>query len=189
MGTGTPIRTVVWGTGNVGRAAIRAVDAHPDLELAAVLVSNPDKVGRDAGDLGDAGRTLGVAATNDIDAVLAERPGAVVYAASGEIRPDDALADLAACVRAGAVVVTPSVYGLYDPTNAPPELRDPIDAAVAEGGGSLFVSGIDPGWGNDILPVLISGLSSTIDSIRCQEIFDYATYDQPFSVRELVGMG
>ena len=69
------IRTAVWGTGNVGRAAIRAVDAHPGLELAAVIVHNPDKVGRDAGDLGDVGRDLGVAATDDIDAVSrAPRP-------------------------------------------------------------------------------------------------------------------
>ncbi len=29
--TTSPLRTAVWGTGNVGRAAIRAVDAHPDL--------------------------------------------------------------------------------------------------------------------------------------------------------------
>ena len=51
----TPLRTAVWGTGNVGRAAIRAVDAHPDLELSHVLVANPAKVGRDAGDLADLG--------------------------------------------------------------------------------------------------------------------------------------
>ncbi|MGI9084947.1 MAG: hypothetical protein ACR2FE_06595 [Aeromicrobium sp.] len=62
--------TAVWGTGNVGRAAIRAVDAHPDLELAAVIVHNPDKVGRDAGDLADLDRTLRVAATDDIDGAL-----------------------------------------------------------------------------------------------------------------------
>ena len=37
------ISTVVWGTGNVGRAAIRAVHAHPALELAAVVVHNPDQ--------------------------------------------------------------------------------------------------------------------------------------------------
>jgi hypothetical protein len=189
MGTIPPIRTVVWGTGNVGRAAIRAVDAHPELELAAVVVHNPDKVGRDAGDLADVGRTLGVAATDDVDAVLAGRPGAVVYAASGDIRPDDALADLVRAIDAGAVVVTPSVYGLYDPKSAPPELRGPVDAAVERGHGSLFVSGIDPGWGNDILPILATGLSSSVDAIRCQEIFDYSTYDQPDSVRYLVGMG
>ena len=84
------IRTVVWGTGNVGRAAIRAVDAHPALELAGVIVHNPEKVGLDAGDLGEVGRTLGVPATADIDAALADAE-AVVYAASGDIRPDDAL--------------------------------------------------------------------------------------------------
>src|SRR5882757_5881798 len=183
------ISTVVWGTGNVGRAAIRAVEAHPALDLAAVLVHNPDKAGRDAGELGGLDHELGVAATDDIDAVLAASPQAVVYAASGDVRPDGALADITRAIRAGAVVVTPALYALYDPRNAPPELRDPVLAAIAEGGGSLFVSGVDPGWGNDVLPVLLSGLGHTVDVIRCQEIFDYSTYDQPDSVRYLVGMG
>ncbi|MFG2772354.1 dihydrodipicolinate reductase [Streptomyces sp. NPDC048350] len=183
------IPTVVWGTGNVGRAAIRAVDAHPALALTAVLVHDPGKVGRDAGALAGLDRSLGVAATDDIDAVLAARPRAVVYAASGDIRPDEALADVIRAVRGGAVVVTPALYPLYDHRGAPPEFRDPVLAAVAEGGGSLFVSGVDPGWGNDVLPLLISGLGSTVDGVRCQEIFDYSTYEQEDSVRHLIGMG
>ncbi|MFI6060625.1 dihydrodipicolinate reductase [Streptomyces sp. NPDC051286] len=183
------ISTVVWGTGNVGRAAIRAVEAHPALELTAVLVHNPDKVGRNAGELGGLGRPLGVLAGDDVDAVLATGPRAVVYAASGDIRPDDALADICRAIRAGAVVVTPALYALYDQLGAPPELRDPVLAAIADGGGSLFVSGVDPGWGNDVLPLLISGLGTSVDVIRCQEIFDYSTYDQEESVRYLVGMG
>ncbi|MFD4475401.1 MULTISPECIES: dihydrodipicolinate reductase [unclassified Streptomyces] len=183
------ISTVVWGTGNVGRAAIRAVEAHPALKLAAVLVHSPDKVGRDAADLAGLQGQLGVTATDDIDAVLAASPQAVVYAASGDIRPDEALEDVGRAIRAGAVVVTPALYALYDHRSAPPELRDPILAAVADGGGSLFVSGVDPGWGNDVLPLLISGLGSTVDGIRCQEIFDYSTYDQEDSVRHLIGMG
>jgi hypothetical protein len=183
------ISTVVWGTGNVGRAAIRAVAAHPELELTAVVVHAPEKVGRDAGELAGTAEPLGVAATDDVDAVLAGRPGAVVYAASGDIRPDEALADIVRALAVGAVVVTPALYALYDPRNAPPEVRDPVLAAIAEGGGSLFVSGIDPGWGNDVLPLLVSGLGGEIDAVRCQEIFDYATYDQEDSVRYLVGMG
>ncbi|MEU6996037.1 dihydrodipicolinate reductase [Streptomyces sp. NPDC046465] len=183
------ISTVVWGTGNVGRAAVRAVEAHPGLVLAAVLVHDPAKVGRDAGELAGMGTRLGVAATADVDAVLAAGPGAVVYAASGDLRPDEALADVVRAVRAGAVVVTPALYPLYDQRSAPAEFRDPVLAAVAAGGGSLFVSGVDPGWGNDVLPLLISGLGSTLDAIRCQEIFDYSTYDQEDSVRHLIGMG
>ncbi|MFD7864326.1 dihydrodipicolinate reductase [Streptomyces sp. NPDC057682] len=183
------ISTVVWGTGNVGRAAIRAVDAHPALKLAHVLVHDPAKRGRDAGRLAGLDHDLGVTATDDIDAVLATAPGAVVYAASGDIRPDEALADITRAVAGGSVVVTPALYALYDQRGAPPELREPVLAAVAGGGGSLFVSGVDPGWGNDVLPLLISGLGTTVDAIRCQEIFDYSTYDQPDSVRDLIGMG
>ena len=155
------ISTVVWGTGNVGRAAIRAVAAHPALGLAAAVVHNPAKTGREAGELAGLGRELGVTATDDAGAVLAARPRAVVYAASGDIRPDDALADVLRAIRAGAVVVTPSLYALYDQRSARPELREPVLAAIEEGGGSLFVSGVDPGWGNDVLPLLISGLGTT----------------------------
>ena len=183
------IAAVVWGTGNVGRAAIRAVEAHPALKLTAVLVHDPAKVGRDAGELAGLGVELGVAATDDVEAALAAGPRAVVYAASGDIRPMEALTDIVRSVEAGAVVVSPSLYPLYDQRNAPAELRDPVLAAIKAGGGSLFVSGVDPGWGNDVLPLLVSGLGSTVDVIRCQEIFDYSTYEQPDSVRYLVGMG
>jgi hypothetical protein len=187
--SGQAIGVVVWGTGNMGRAAIRAVDAHPDLELAGVLVSNPEKVGRDAGDLAGLDRPLGVSATDDVDAVLGERPAAIAYMASGDIRPDEATADVIRALQAGAVVVTPAIYALYDPASAPAEVREPVDAAAKEGGGALFVSGVDPGWGNDVLPVLVSGLAGTVDQVRSQEIFDYSTYDQPDAVRYLVGMG
>jgi hypothetical protein len=183
------VSTIVWGTGNIGRAAIRAVEAHPGLKLTAVLVHDPAKIGRDAGELAGLGHRLGVAATADAEAALGAGPGAVVYAASGDIRPSEALADVVRALRAGAVVVTPSLYALYDHRGAPPEIRRPVLAAIAEGGGSLFVSGVDPGWANDVLPLLVSGLATTVDAVRCQEIFDYSTYDQPDAVRYLVGMG
>ncbi|GED99219.1 NAD(P)H-dependent amine dehydrogenase family protein [Gordonia crocea] len=182
------IPVAVWGTGNVGRAAIRAVAAHPGLRLAAVITSDADKAGRDAGELAGLDRELGVGATTDVLAALAE-VDAVAYAASGELRPDDAVADICRALTAGAVVVTPSVYALYDHRNAPVEMRNPVERACREGGASLFVSGIDPGWGNDLLPVLASGLAATVEQVRCQEIFDYSTYDAEDSVRYLVGMG
>ncbi|MFD3837580.1 dihydrodipicolinate reductase [Streptomyces sp. NPDC058642] len=183
------ISTVVWGTGNVGRAAVRAVAAHPELRLVAVLVSNPAKVGKDAGELSGLGRRLGVTATDDVAATLSQAPRAVVYAASGDVRPDGAIEDISRALRAGAVVVTPSLYGMYDCTHAPAEIRDVLLESIEAGGGSLFVSGVDPGWANDVLPLLVSGLASAIDAVRCQEIFDYSTYDQEGAVRDLIGMG
>ncbi|MBS2539057.1 dihydrodipicolinate reductase, partial [Catenulispora sp. NF23] len=182
------IPTLVWGTGNIGRAAIRAVAARPGLALHAVLVHDPAKVGRDAGELAGLGRKLGVAATDDVaDALRGAR--AVVYAASGDVRPDAALADVLRAIQGGAVVVTPALYAFYDPPSAPAGQREQVLAAVAAGGGSLFASGVDPGWANDVLPLMTAGLGTSIEAVRCQEIFDYSTYDQQDSVRYLVGMG
>ena len=61
-----------------------------------------------------------------------------------------------------------------------------LTAAAEEGGATLLVSGVDPGWGNDALAVIAAGLCTRIRSIHCQEIFDYSTYDQPHAVKVLV---
>ena len=42
-------RVVVWGTGVVGSMVIAEIVDHPVFELVGVGVSNPDKVGVDAG--------------------------------------------------------------------------------------------------------------------------------------------
>jgi hypothetical protein len=173
----------------MGRAAIRTVVAHPELHLAAVIVANPEKVGRDAAALADLPEPTGVLASADADRVLAQAPAAVAYMASGDIRPEAAIDDIERCLRAGASVVTPSVYPLYDPASAPPDLVDRVEAACVHGHASLFVSGIDPGWGNDVLPAMLTKLCARVDCVRSQEIFDYSTYDQPDAVRFLVGMG
>jgi hypothetical protein len=187
-GAGTTVPVAVWGTGNMGRAAIRAVDAHPALTLSAVVTSSASKAGSDAGELAGLDRALGVPLGTDVDAALAGAR-AVAYMASGDVRPADAAADVARCLRSGAVVVTPALYALYDPRSAPAEVTGPLLEAAKAGEAAFFASGVDPGWGNDLLPVLVSGLAGTVDEVRCQEIFDYSTYDQPESVRHLVGMG
>ena len=181
-------RVVVWGTGNAGRPAIRAVAAHRDLELVGVVVSNPAKVGRDAGDLAFIA-PLGVLATDDVSVAWADDVDAVVYTATADTRPDDAFADLVACLRAGANVVSTSFYPLLHPTSAPPPMMEAVERACAEGDSSVFVSGIDPGWALDILPILVSGVSAGIDEIRVQEIFNYALYDAPDVVRNVIGFG
>ncbi len=181
-------KTVVWGTGNVGQPGLRAVLGNPALELAGVLVSQPGKEGRDAGEL--CGRPpTGVLASRDVEAMLASGVDAVAYCASGDFRPDDALADFERCLRAGINVVSPSVYPLYDPASAPAELRERMEDACRAGGASCFVSGIDPGFINDVIPLLLTGLCCDIEEIRAFEWFDYSYYDAEESVRNLIGFG
>jgi len=183
-------RVVQWSTGNVGRHAIAGIDAHPELELAGVWVSNPDKAGRDAGELAGLGRSLGVAATTDADALLALRPDCVVYTAMADDRLTDALADLARILRAGVDVVSSSPVFLQFPDGVvPEEVSGPVRAAAAEGGASLWVNGVDPGFANDWLPLALTGVSERIDEVRCFEILDYSTYDNRKVVFDIMGFG
>jgi 2,4-diaminopentanoate dehydrogenase len=178
----------VWGTGNVGRPAIRAVAAHADLELAGVVVANPAKVGRDAGELAYL-EPLGVAATDDVTRAFARDVDAVVYTATADTRPDEAFGDLVACLEAGVDAVSTSFYPLLHPASAPAPMIEAVEKACATCASSVFVSGIDPGWALDILPILVSGVSAGIEEIRVQEIFNYALYDAPDVVRDVIGFG
>jgi hypothetical protein len=183
-----PIRVIVWGTGNVGRPAIRAVLSHRDLELVGVVVSNPDKVGRDAGKIAGL-PAIGIAATDDWQSLLAAGADAVVYTATADIRPEEAMADLLACLGAGCNVVSTSFYSFLHPGSTAAEVLAPINSACESSGASLLVSGIDPGWAMDMLPVALSGAVADIREIRSREIFNYALYDQPQVVREVIGFG
>ena len=70
-----PRRVVVFSTGGIGSNAIRAIAGRPDLELVGVWVHTPEKVGRDAGELAGVA-PLGIAATSDVDALIALDPSA-----------------------------------------------------------------------------------------------------------------
>jgi hypothetical protein len=172
----------------MGATAIRSAAAFPGLQLSGVITSSPDKDGKDAATFSRLDSATGVAATTDVDAALTACD-AVAYMASGDIRPDDAVNDIERCLRAGKHVVTPSLYSLYDPRSAPPEWVERLTQAAEEGGSTLLVSGVDPGWGNDALAVIAAGLCTRIRSIHCQEIFDYSTYDQPYAVKVSCGFG
>ncbi len=182
------LRVVVWGTGNVGRPAIRAIAGHRDLELVGAVVSSPAKVGRDAGELAGID-SLGVAATDDVSVALADDVDCVVYAATADTRPMEAYGDLDRLLRAGRNVVSTSFYPLLHPPSAPAPLLDVVTDACTVGGSSVFVSGIDPGWALDILPGLLSGVGASIEEIRVHELFNYALYDAPDVVRDVIGLG
>ena len=182
------LRVVVWGTGNAGRPAIRAVAAHRDLELVGAVVADPAKVGRDAGELAGIG-PLGVAATDDVSVALADDVDAVVYTATGDTRSDAALADLVRCLEAGRNVVSTAFYALLHPRTGPRSVLDVVESACTVGDASEYVSGFDPGWALDILPALVSGVGAGITEVRVQELFNYALYDQPAVVRDVIGFG
>ncbi|MGH3467411.1 MAG: NAD(P)H-dependent amine dehydrogenase family protein [Thermocrispum sp.] len=183
-------RVVQWSTGNVGRWALRHVLARPDLELAGVWVSGDTKAGRDAAELAGLDGPTGILATRDAEALLALRPDCIVHTAMADDRLMESVEDLKRFLRAGINVVSSSPVFLQFPYGTlPQEAVDPIREAAEEGGASLWVNGIDPGWANDWLPLLLASACVRVDSIRCSEVMNYATYDNPKVLFEIMGFG
>ena len=167
--TTTPRRVVVWSTGGIGSNAIRAIARRADLELVGVWVHTPEKVGQDAGVLSEMD-PLGVAATDDVDALLALRPDCVVYAASGPQRGAGAVPDYERLLEAGVNVVTTTSTDLVFPPSADESVRDRLGAAAHRGGASLYASGIFPGFASDELALLLTTLSRSIRTVRLIEV-------------------
>ncbi|HEY5077546.1 MAG TPA: diacylglycerol kinase [Acidimicrobiia bacterium] len=181
-------RVVQWSTGNVGTAALRCIIRQPELELVGVWVHSADKEGRDAGELCGLAPT-GVLATNDADALVALDADCVSYTATADLRPTDAIADMAKLLRSGKNVVSSSVVAAVWPAHLDPSMRKPLEDACAAGGVSWFTSGIDPGWANDALPLLLAGTCEDVELLRVMEIVNYKHYEQPTVLFETMGFG
>jgi 2,4-diaminopentanoate dehydrogenase len=167
---------------------LRAVIAHPGLDLVGVVVHSPDKDGRDAGALCGMPDT-GVIANRDVDAALSLQADVVAYFASGDYRYREAAEDIARCLRAGKNVVCTSLVPLCYPPAADTETVQLLEKACAEGNSSVFNSGVDPGWVNDVIPLTMTGFCSRVDTITMQEILDYGGINQPDIMFDFMGFG
>jgi len=182
-------RVVVWATGGIGSIAIRAIQQRPELDLVGVWVHSEDKVGKDAGELAN-GEPIGLAVTDDAEALIALKPDCVIYAASGPQRDAGAVPDYVKLLQSGINVVTTSTTRLVNPhAYEPVEWRDQMAAAAKQGQASLYASGIEPGFAADYLPLVLSTQSSQIEKIHCYEMGLYDDYGVPDIMINGMGFG
>jgi hypothetical protein len=162
-------RVVQWTTGNVGKQSVKAIAAHPDLELVGCYAWSPDKVGRDAGELSGIAPT-GVLATNDVDALLALKPDCVVY---NPMWVD--VDEMVRILEAGANMVTTAAFVTGHSLG---DGRRRVAEACERGGASVFGTGINPGFA-EVIAMVSAGVCDRVDKITITESADTTAYDSP----------
>lgn len=172
-------RVIQWATGNVGRAAIEGIAAHPELELVGCWVSSDAKAGRDAGEIAGID-ALGVTATTDKQAIYDLDADCVVYS---PMLADEA--DVQAILASGKNLVTP--VGWVYPFKS-------TDLAALEGvcrqaEVTLHGTGIHPGGITERFPLMLSSLCTGIRHVRAEEFSDIRSYATEFVVREIMMFG
>jgi hypothetical protein len=169
----TPYRVVQWTTGNVGKSSVEAIAKNPNLELVGLYAWSKDKAGRDAGELVGI-EPLGVKATNDVDALLALKPDAVVYNPMW-IDVDE----LVRILSAGVNVVTSASFITGHNLEAG---RDRIEEACRQGGSTMFGSGVSPGFA-ELLAIVAANGCARVDKVTIAEASDTTFYDSPDTER------
>ena len=163
-----PWKVVQWTTGNVGRQAVRAVIARPDLELVGVFARNPSKIGRDAADLCGMENLTGVVATGSAEELLALRPDCVIHT---PLHLD--VDELAGIFRAGVNVVTTSEF--VTGTSIGGDATATLQSAAESGDVTLFGSGINPGLAQ-LFASVSAGISQDVRRITVTESADVAMF-------------
>lgn len=164
------LRVIGWGTGAVGREVLAGIlDTRSGLELAGVRVYSDDKSGVDAGTL--LGRDdVGVAASDDVAAVLAIDADCVVY--TPRLTSID---EVCAILESGKNVVTTAF--LFHPNRIRETDRERVLAACLAGGVSVHGCGLNPGNLSGALPLVLTGMTRTVRRLTLQERADWSVYD------------
>ena len=174
-------RVIQWATGTVGSAALKYFIENPGIELVGVYVTNPEKVGKDAGDLVGLPKT-GVLATDSVAAILALDADCVLFAPSMMTPPIDMVCQLLA---SGKNVVSPA--GPFLPNKWIPEEAARVAAACKAGNASFHGCGIHPGFSGDVLPITLLRLMNRVDCVEVTEVIDKVR--NPMIYTEIMGFG
>lgn len=193
---GSKLRVAQWGTGDVGRRAMRGVLRHPRLQLVGALVYDEGKIGKDAGEVcGEP--PAGVLCTVDRNEILGLKPDCVIYtpratgpaASRAGLSVAEVLDDVVPLLEGGANIVT-TVTDFH--AGGHPRLGaglDRLKAACERGGSSIFATGSDPGFALEQLPFTFLALQREIRSISILEYGDMSRRPSPHMLFEQVGFG
>ena len=159
-------KVIIWGLGNVGRAAVRMCMEKESLELVGVLDVDPKKIGKDAGEVFGFGKS-GVTVSDDMDKVFSMDADVIldytplVRDEKGGFTPSAQSIVKALGYKKNVITTIPVYYSQV----TTPELFKMIDEAARKNGVTFLPSGLLPGAYASYIPMVMSGIMGKVDKI------------------------
>jgi hypothetical protein len=164
-----PTRVVCYGLGPIGLGIARLALARSGVEVVGAVDVDPQKVGRDLGEL-LGGPASGVAVSDDPAATIgAGRPEVVLHATSSAL--SQVAPQLLAIAQSGANVVSTCEELAY-PWTAHPQLAAELDAAGRRAGVTLLGTGVNPGYAMDALPLTLTAPCAAVRGVHVLRVVD-----------------
>jgi hypothetical protein len=179
------IRVMHFGLGPIGAAVVRQVATRPGFKVVGGIDVDPEKVGRDLGDVVGLDRRLRAKVSADArSAIKAAQPDVVVLCTSSSLKK--VLPQIEG-VLALKVPIVSTTEELAYPQFTQKRLAARIDAAARKAKVAVLGTGVNPGFTMDALPITLTGVCESVTSITVNRIQDARSRRLPF--QQKIGCG
>ena len=181
--SGSPVRVIQMGLGPIGQKTVAYLAERDSIELVGAIDIDPEKIGRDVGDLCDID-TLGIAVSGDVEDTL-KVDADIVLLTTGSAFAQVA-SQIEQCVKAGKHVVSTCEELAY-PFDGDADLVSRVDRAACDNHAVVLGTGVNPGFLMDALPIFLTSVCRRVDAVRIERFQDASIRRLPF--QQKIGAG
>jgi 4-hydroxy-tetrahydrodipicolinate reductase len=180
-----PIKVLHVGLGPIGAGVVRQTASRKGFSLVGAVDLDPQKIGRDLGEVCGLGRKLKVKVTSDIGRTIkATKPDVAVLCTSSSLKK--VLPEFEAVLRMKVPIVSTTEELAY-PGKHNAAVARRIDALAKRARVAVLGTGVNPGFVMDALPIALTGVCETVSAVHVDRIQDARIRRLPFQKK--IGAG
>ena len=173
------------GLGPIGAAVARQLAARKGFRIVSAVDIDPNKVGRDAGEVAEIGRRLRVKVGSDVrKAAKASKPDVAVLCTSSSLK--SVAPQVEALLKLRLPIVSTTEELAY-PAPANRRLAKRIDEMARKAKVAVLGTGVNPGFTMDALPIALTAVCEQVNRIEVRRVQDARVRRLPF--QQKIGAG
>jgi hypothetical protein len=180
-----PIKVLHVGLGPIGAAIVRQVAARRTLVIVGAVDVDPEKAGRDLGEVCGLRRKLGVRVTDDIARTIkTTKPDVAVLCTSSSLKK--VVPEFEAVLKLKVPIVSTTEELAY-PVKHNRATAKRLDALAKRSRVAVLGTGVNPGFTMDALPIALTAVCERVNAIEVDRVQDAAMRRLPF--QQKIGAG
>jgi hypothetical protein len=180
------IRIVQYGLGPIGAAVARHIVEREGLKLVGAVDIDPDKVGKNVGEVIGLGRDLGLTVAETLSGALEQTEADVALHTTSSYF--DLFRSQVLEILAAGLDIVSTAEELSFPWLDHPEAAAVVDAAARRAGKTVLGTGVNPGFIMDALPLFLTAICQRVDHIEVTRVINASERRGPFQAKIGSGM-
>ena len=179
------IKVAQFGLGPIGLESLRFAATQPWIEIVGAVDNDPQKYGRSLVELTGLPLLDGLKLCPTLEELFREtEPEIILHTASSSAVAT--LQQIRPALELGLAVASTCEELIY-PALKSPELMRELQALCLYTKARLVATGVNPGFVMDLLPICLTGVCRTVESIRIERVVNASTRRQPLQAK--IGSG